>query len=326
MSARQVLNVLGIAVGVVLPVAACATEPYGLLSEAPDTSETDAPQTKQEKTPPKAPSGAVAPSSESSCTGRAFASPNLASLTACNAGGHCYAKAKVPDEIASGLGPCANPSDVCVPDEILRAAGNKLASCTQPDAVKAATGDGGGCVNLALFPEAQKQAGAFLKQQECAPGLVCMPCKNPLDNKATPFCSAIGVYDQACGDVTDGGASLPKPPPAQACCTTNGKSNGICMSTSILPADKKDSMPRDTCPADNACMPAALFEGKPTTCNAGVFFGKGICMDTCFNPMLEIAGSLGLLSGKGCGETELCAPCQILLQQTPPGVPVPGCS
>jgi hypothetical protein len=97
--------------------------------------------------------------------------------------GHCYPQDKLPRATPGELfSPCDDPSEACVPDELLLAGGKKLKSCTQPDAVKAVTGDGGGCVTIALLPEVQRQAGPFLKQQECEPDQVCMPCKNPQDN------------------------------------------------------------------------------------------------------------------------------------------------
>lgn len=301
---------------------ACAAQTMPI-ADSGDDDDTEAPAPAPKKTTPaNVPTGSTPTGSADSCTGRKFATPDLSTLKACKAGGHCWPKAKLFSLMASGLTACDDPNDACVPDEILKAGGTKLKSCTQPDAVKAATGEGGGCVNLALFPDAQAQAAQYLQQRECDAGQTCMPCMNPLNQQKTGFCEEIGVFDAPCsGGETDAGT----PPPPPACCTTNGKSNGVCMSATVLPADKQDAMPKDTCASGNVCMPTAFFGGTPTSCNAGLLLGKGICMDVCFNDMLSLAGSLGILTGKGCGSTELCAPCSILKSQMPKGIALPGC-
>jgi hypothetical protein len=280
-------------------------------------------------------SGAGEAGAAATCSGATFAKVDPTKLKACKPGGHCYDKAKVPGALQTMAGtpmlaPCDDPSQLCVPDEILNAGGGKLKDCKQPDALKAQLGEGGGCLNLSLFPEVEKQAGSILKQQEdCPAGLMCFPCKNPLDGSDSGFCNPIGVYDNACtgggGGGGDGGAAVPAPS-AQPCCTSNGNSNGVCMSTSAFPAGSTNALPQDSCAKGNACVPAAMVQGKPTPCDAGVLLGAGICIDQCFSGVLRVGGGLGLLSSEGCGETEVCAPCSALSGMMPAGVTLPGCT
>src|SRR5262245_50948311 len=69
-----------------------------------------------------------------------FVKPDVAKLPACGDGkGHCYAKTKTP--AAEVLGPCPDASTVCVPDELLKAGGDKLKSCNV-----AALGAPGACI------------------------------------------------------------------------------------------------------------------------------------------------------------------------------------
>lgn len=257
------------------------------------------------------------------CNGTDFAKVDLAKLTACgpgNKGGHCYPRGKSP--MADKLVKCAGAADdVCVPDEILLAAGAKLKSCTSP------LPGGGGCVSTGFLPEMDERGKGALKQDVCNAGQVCAPCTDPTaGGAATPFCLPIGVHDAAC-DGASGGASAGAdagPPPAAlvGCCATGGVSNGVCLQeSSIPPADRSQTIP-DTCATGNVCVPRAMVEGKPVTCSS--ILGAGVCMDKCFNEMMSLAGGIGILSKANCGATELCIPCS--LAQSSGGSKVPGCS
>jgi hypothetical protein len=252
-------------------------------------------------------SGGAAPTD--SCN-RQFVKVDLAKLTACGNGkGHCYDKDKTP--IASALAPCPNANEVCVPDEVLQAGGEKLKSCTSIIGP-------GGCITSALLPELERRAAGALKPDVCSAGQLCVPCINPEDNNApTPFCQSIGVYDKPCAQAGDGGAAPAKPLPA--CCTTNGNSNGVCLSESAIPEASRADAPDDTCSTGNKCVPKALVDGKPVKCKAGVLLGAGVCMDKCFNAMLGFASTIGFLDKDVCGETEACIPCSFLKDRGVPG-------
>jgi hypothetical protein len=262
------------------------------------------------------------------CSPGAFTKPDLSKLKACKTHGHCWEKTKMPSGFAAQLAACDDPSQACVPDEVLTAGGGKLKSCSQPDSLKAAVGESGGCITIALIPEMASRGSAFLKRQECDEGQVCAPCKNPEDNGAdTPFCQPIGVAETACeGPKTVGGGDggAPTPTSQQACCTTTGKSNGVCMGSGVLSDSQKDQLPQDVCAETDRCLPAALVKDSATSCNVNFLLGKGVCLDKCFNGLMRVAGFLGILPTEGCGPTEVCAPCSFMKDQAG-GKPVPGC-
>ncbi len=278
-----------------------------------DTYITMQPEVVADAGPPGTSSSDSTPSPTGDACQRGFAKVDLATLTACGDGkGHCYAKDKAP--LADQLVPCENAAEVCVPDEILAAGGAKLKSCTSVIGA-------GGCITAKLLPELERRSAGALTQDACDAGQLCVPCIDPTNNNApTPFCLAIGVYDKACastGAGGDGGASTPPP----SCCTTKGKSNGVCLSEASLPEGERENAPADTCAEGTKCVPKALVDGKPVTCNAGAILGQGICMDACFNTMLGIAGSIGILSKDVCGESESCVPCRALEGRGVPGCP-----
>jgi len=197
-------------------LAACsiASPTYVTARESDATEATDASASKPQSETPQSGSG-------DKCD-TAFVKVDVKTLTACEGGkGHCYAKEKV-GEFAAQLIPCANTSEVCVPDEVLVAGGEKLKSCTSVIGP-------GACFTASLVPEIERRGGGALQQDVCDAGQLCLPCVDPTSNNApTPFCQPIGVRDAAC---SSGGASTPPPPapPAVPCCTTNGVSNGVCI-------------------------------------------------------------------------------------------------
>src|SRR5207253_6133504 len=102
-------------------------------------------------------------------------------------------------------------------------------------------------------------------------------------------------------------------PPAAlpACCTKKGKSNGVCLQASGIPESRRDQAPQDSCADGLLCVPKAMVEGKPVTCNGGLL-GKGVCMDTCFNEMMGFASMIGILGKDLCATTEVCVPCSFM--------------
>ncbi len=264
-------------------------------------------------TPPSS-SGARGGSDSGAATcGSDFIKPDLATLKSCGDGkGHCFDKTKAP--MADQLSACPDAAQVCVPDEMLTAAGGKLASCTS------IVGPGG-CVTAHLVPPLEQQGGGFLKQDVCAAGQLCAPCADPTNNNApTPFCQPIGVHGSACG--ADAGPAAadagPPPPAAKACCTTNGHSAGMCLPETAIPASQQSQTKQDVCDAAQKCVPAAFVKNTPVKCDGGLS-GAGVCMDKCFNDMMSLAGDLGLLSNAGCGTTEVCVPCAFVSGQGVPG-------
>ena len=256
------------------------------------------------------PDGGSAPSSCQS----AYVAVDVSKLTACgNGAGHCYDPAKV--DLGAGYAACPTAGQVCVPDEVLTADGNKLKSCTSIIGP-------GGCITASLIPAIQQMGGSALKQDVCNAGQLCVPCVDPTHNNApTGMCSAIGAHQDACSGGGSAGADAgPAAPPLDKCCKSKNTSNGVCISSSAIPASQQDQAKQDTCKSGDKCVPAAFVSGMPVKCDGGLF-GSGVCMDQCFNDMMGTAKSIGILSGKGCGSTEVCVPCGLVSGQG-----VPGCN
>lgn len=262
--------------------------------------------------------GEVTPSTLPASSGGdcAFVTPDLGKLTPCGDGkGHCYDAAKTPH--ADMFGPCPSAGQVCVPDEVLEAGGKTLQACNS------GIGEGGGCITIALVPamDADPRARQFLKQDVCDADQICAPCINPEANGAsTGVCEPTGVRGECASSApapaTDGGASG-KPLPT--CCSHGKTSGGVCIGEALIPEDQRSDAPEDTCKDGDRCVPKALFEGKPVTCNSGLL-GGGVCLDTCFNEMMGFASTIGILGKDRCGDTEVCVPCTFVS-----GKGVPGC-
>lgn len=221
-----------------------------------------------------------------------FAKPDLAALKPCGEGrGHCYDKKKTP---LPGL-PACDGDEVCVPDKLLLAGGEKLKSC------KFMIDDKPGVCTSTLV----KDIGAHANQLQadvCDPDERCAPCIDPRDGKDTKLCDATGVHE---GDCTGGvGARAP------TCC----HGAGLCMNESGVPEDNREDLSRDTCMAGKLCAPAAMVSGEPVHCK--VLGVPGVCLDVCFARMLSPAAKA--VRGQ-CNPTEVCLPCLIGKGQNMPG-------
>ena len=313
-TARRSILLAVVSVASFAPLAACTLASPTTITVQPGEESADGGKTtKSESLPGQASGGAAG-----ACEGGDFVKPDLSKLIPCGDGkGHCYDKSKTP--MSDKLVACADANEVCVPDEVLEAGGSTLQICTF------VLGGPGACFTADLVPEIVEQGGGQLTQDVCAPDQRCVPCVNPLSNEKepTPFCQPIGVHANACsGGVNgagSGGASGSAPAPAQQpCCTTKGKSNGVCLPEHVIPEDRRDQTKQDACGAGDRCVPSAFVSGKPVKCSAGLL-GSGVCMDECFDDMMSLGADLGILDGEGCGDTEVCVPCTFA------GKDVPGC-
>ncbi len=249
--------------------------------------------------------------SGSTCSQSDYITVDVSKLTACGNGtGHCYDPAKV--DLGSTYAACPGGTNVCVPDEVLTAGGKTLKSCSSIIGP-------GGCITASDIPAVLQMGGSALKQDVCTANQLCVPCKDPTHNNApTGMCSAIGAHQNACGGGTsaaDGGAAAT---PLQTCCKSKSATNGVCISGTAIPASQRDQTKQDTCNAGDKCVPAAFVSNMPVKCDGGLF-GQGVCMDQCFNDMMGTAKSIGILSGNGCGSTEVCVPCGLVSGQGVPG-------
>jgi hypothetical protein len=302
--------------GIVTVLAAIGSQACTLGSDTYITAEEGSTSSGDKKDAgPKTDGGGSALSSgpaAATCSGGTFTKPDVSTLTACGDGkGHCYPAAKTP--FAPMFGACPTASDVCVPDEVLVAGGQKLKTCTS------IIGEGG-CITMALIPEmeADPRAKAALKQDVCDAGQICAPCTNPeAAGELTPFCQPIGVFGECSGGgatapAPDGGAAPPKPLPT--CCSHGSTSSGVCISEAAIPDDQKGQAPVDSCSGGTVCVPKAIFEGKPVVCNSGLL-GKGVCLDSCFNEMMGFASMIGILGKDRCATSEVCVPCTFMSGQ-----------
>lgn len=237
-----------------------------------------------------------------------FEKVDTATLTACGNGkGHCYDKTKVG---IGNLDACPDASQVCLPDELLKAGGDELESCTS----LAGTGV---CFAIDPLTAITSKGGNALSQDICDAGQKCVPCNDPTQGGApSGFCGPQGVHRNAC---TGAAAAADAPAAgAQACCTSNGKSNGICIQESAIPPAQQGMIGQESCATGSVCAPSSFVTNKPNRCSAGVW-GNGVCMDQCFNNMMAIAGGIGFLEQDACASTEFCIPCLFVSGQGVPG-------
>lgn len=268
-------------------------------------------------TPASSSGGAAAPGMESKC-GQKLTKVDISKLKACGttAKGHCYPKALVPGAAEADYETCEG-DDVCISDKQLTAGGEKPKTC------KSMQGKPGAC--LSILSKALKGGMAQgVPRDTCAEDEACAPCIHPITLEDSGACGPSGVFDKAC-DGAAAGETTPKPvDPSTLCCTTNGKSNGVCAPKDGLP-EAAGSAPQLTCKEGNVCIPKALADLKPVKCDAGLLRGgKGMCMDKCFNSMLAKVSGFGALKQETCGETELCVSCMMMKIQTPDQT-IPGC-
>ena len=258
-------------------------------------------------------SGSDGGAAASGCSQSDYVTVDVSKLKACGNGtGHCYDPAKV--DLGPTYAACPSNGEVCVPDEVLTSGGKMLKSC------KSIIGPGG-CITASDIPAIQQMGGSALKQDACSATQLCVPCTDPTHNNApTGICAAIGAHQNSCSGGGSGGSAGADSgaAPLQTCCKSKNTSNGVCISASAIPSSQQSQTKQDTCSAGDKCVPAAFVSNMPVKCDGGLF-GQGVCMDQCFNDMMGTAKSIGVLSGKGCGSTEVCVPCALVSGQGVPG-------
>ncbi len=225
-------------------------------------------------------------------------------LPACGEHGdaHCLDAQLVPAEMRSQLGPCAEPTQLCVPDLFLVTGGDFLA----PTCRSLADAEGR-CLSRAL-PQVKEQE-ALLPQSSCAPSERCVPCYNPLDGADTGACRLSCDTGPAEAPTT-----LPK------CC--DGRAT--CVPTGAVPADQVDNLEEDSCedvqPDAYLCVPDELLDPNhaPPACSArSLLIGEytGVCLSDCLD-----FGLKGLALARGdCAPQSKCVPCVDPLSGQPTG-------
>jgi hypothetical protein len=243
--------------------------------------------------------------------------PDQRGLTKCCTDGpaHCVPSSAVPDQLASYLTPCDDPSQLCMPDSVIHAgASYQPAQCTSLGNEK------GVCLSLCIPKVGNDPQVGLLPQDICGDGEVCVPCINPLNKMSTGACSLLGPH---CGDggltggSDDGGGGtcpyvgppIVDPSKFAACAPACGGAH--CVPATLVPAAQQSLL--SACTASDGsggfCAPdkvvAAGGNYVPPTCRS-VVGAEGRCMSTC---LPAVAAQASVLPKDTCGDGEVCAPC-----------------
>ena len=212
----------------------------------------------------------------------------------CGGIGSCIAQGDVPPDFASRLGQDAcSGGFLCAPDEL-------SSSSAVPTTCRSTADAEGRCMPLCL-PEVAKQADR-LPQDVCPPSHACSPCFDPTSGEET------GV----CGLGADPGPAEPPVVFPKCCDLKSGATRGTCVPTELVPASRKDSLQRDSCPKDDnsLCVPDVFLDNpdhKFAPCLTAGLAGSGApgaCVPDC------VIGIEKLFLGKStCADGEKCAPC-----------------
>ncbi|MBX3275705.1 MAG: hypothetical protein KF729_35925 [Sandaracinaceae bacterium] len=202
----------------------------------------------------------------------------------CGGIGACVPSSLVPEEQRGQLGAdtCSAEGALCAPDSLISGA-------TPPSCRSIASAEGR-CLPECL-PDVAAQA-SLLPRDSCAEAHLCVPCFDPTSGEATGSCSLNG--------------DMPSEPPVRfdMCCG----GIGLCVPTSVVPADQRDQLGPDTCTmADTLCAPTDLTDPsyRPPTC-ASIGGAEGRCIPDC---LPAIAAQADRLPRSTCMERHLCAPC-----------------
>ncbi len=226
-------------------------------------------------------------------------------LSECAPDAHCLAAALVPTDTASQLAPCADASELCVPDDFIRT-GGKFAPLT----CSSVAGAEGRCLSKALPAVAGQEA--LLPQDICGANEKCTPCFSPIDGSDTGACRL------ACDE-----GPTAAPVTFASCC----EGRAACVPTASIPEEQQSQLGDQECAdltaEEDLCVPNEILAGGPfPACTAsGLFTGEytGVCLSDC----LEF-GLQGIAIKQGdCADDYRCAPCVNPLSGEATGAP--GC-
>jgi hypothetical protein len=146
--------------------------------------------------------------------------------------GSCVPASQVPTQ-AAGLPNCSNPTDKCMPRFLIETLGNvRFKSCRSVGSVE------GRCLPSCLPIVSGEPLP--LPQDDCLASERCVPCFNPLDGRDN------GVCNYQC----DPGPQR-EPVIFPGCCG----SDGVCLSTDLLPVQDRPRLRRESCGANSLCAP-----------------------------------------------------------------------
>lgn len=214
---------------------------------------------------------------------------DVTKLTPCGQSGmHCLPKDVVPDEFVDLVGPCSDPSSLCVPDKFIAANGQLIPkTCTSIGASE------GRCLHQEIPQVAQ--LARFLPADTCEAEERCVPCYDPLTGDKLPSCTV------AC----DTGPTQPA-----LVFTKCEKDLGRCVPKAAVPADMQKNLKTSDCKKDEElCAPVRVMDrnAKPQMCElkyAGIPRpGKPA---VCIEDVLTIGVTL---NQSDCPENFKCTPC-----------------
>lgn len=222
------------------------------------------------------------------------------------------------------LGMCSDGTSYCVPDDFIATLGKfELATCKSIDNAE------GRCISTCI-PEVAKMINE-LPKDVCADTERCAPCYFPWPVASTDG----GSNAEQTGACTAGVGDSPKQPPVlfPTCGVTNGGApQGLCVPSSLVPADLLSAVPPDTCTSGQLCAPTQKvmdLSYKFPACTGGL--GAGACVPDYLalyaggDPTSQLAAaafatcsSLGV-TGLPAGNDWVCAPCTNPLTGKPTG-------
>lgn len=200
--------------------------------------------------------------------------------------GRCVDANQLDADQQAQLAPCGTShSSFCVPTELLLANGfGRPASCIS------LAGAEGRCTSMCVPLIQAKQDQ--LPRSTCAEGELCAPCFDPVTGEETGSCSS---------STCDAPAN-PEPVLFDRCC----EDRAVCVPTSAVPEDKRDSLQQQTCEAEHLCVPEENTDDTyvPQSCSTAIN-GPGACTSTC----VQLAN---LFQQRDCTDpNQRCIPCAI---------------
>jgi hypothetical protein len=201
----------------------------------------------------------------------------------------CLTATLVPEGSRASLAPCADTTQLCVPDFFIAAGGNFL-----PPTCKSLLDAEGRCLSMCI-PQISSQVN-LLPQSTCAATERCAPCYDPRTGMDTGACK------QSCDKgPTEGAKTFPE------CCSAQGR----CVPNTLVPESQRSQLGKDSCSgANDLCAPKAQVTdptSKPKSCTTFPPQNReGRCLPSC---LPAVSGRASQLRQETCEMGELCAPC-----------------
>jgi hypothetical protein len=223
---------------------------------------------------------------------------------------HCVPNSEILPALAKELMACDSKS-TCMPDSIIEGGGKY----TPPKCTSSVGKSPGVCLSQCIPLVSNNPQAAFLSQDSCGDGDLCVPCQSPTDHSDTGACEIVA---ELCGgvDMTGGTNQCPYTGPPLIDPTTLPDCSPACGGAHCLPAASVPSAQQgllQMCKAKGGgagyCAPDKLIETGgnfvPKTCTS-VAGAEGRCLSVC---LPSVASDADLLPLDVCDSGEKCVPC-----------------